>query len=79
MPRDVPLIRSLTEDPDVSCANCGATWSMPFVAEAHATRRLRVLGFAVLDLEDCLAVNYCPHCELQPMQREVFPCLFPWP
>lgn len=79
MPRQYKLSSSYLEDVEAHCAECGSAWSMELIAMAHAERRLRGLGFAFIDFGDAICINYCPHCELKPFQRETYPCLIPSP
>lgn len=70
MHRRYDFVSSFLEDEDAACAGCGATWSMELLVDAHAARRLRSMGFAVIDMGDAICINCCPHCELNYFQRE---------
>lgn len=76
------MLRLVRNDPVVeddketaTCAECQANWSMALIREGHATRRLRIMGFAFIDFGDTVWLNRCPHCELPTSSR----LEFPWP
>ena len=67
----------MIDDPgSVECASCDANWSIPLIAEGHAKRALRSMGFAFIWFDDgAICINHCPHCEMPVLDREVRPWL----
>ena len=61
----------IDSDGHTACASCNANWSVPMLAEAHETKRLRTLGFAFIWFDDgAILINHCPHCEAPILKRE---------
>ncbi len=64
------------DDPgSIMCANCNATWRMSLFQPNFSRAAMRQLGFAYISFDGAIAINQCPHCELQRGQSEAPP----WP